>query len=335
MTTRLEGVTEAAARTEAYLKQCLEEERAASAALAVRAEAVQAAARAEIESSRAEIERLRAAATTFERQLAALEGQSERSRSLEHELSISARELHALRGSMAILEERARAVEAVAPAREPGSATSAAALHASAHHSATSAGAAASSASALATALHASAHHSAAASSASALATAHATIRQQHATIAALQRRVAEGGAATATAADAEGGGGGGGEAEALSRVLQGGGGARATGSGGAAPAVAAGVAAAAAAVEAELREEIAFLKHELGELQAALKRSEKGLQLTFLKNVLVRFLKEGDLENALPVLAQGFEFSPQEVKDIRDTRQGGLRGAAARFGLW
>ena len=310
MTTRLEGVTEAAARTEAYLKQCLEEERAASAALAVRAEAVHAEARAEIESSRAEIERLRAAATTFERQLAALEGQSERSRSLEHELSISARELHALRGSMAILEERARAVEAVAPAREPGSATSAAALHASAHHSA-------------------------AASSASALATAHATIRQQHATIAALQRRVAEGGAATATAADAEGGGGGGGEAEALSRVLQGGGGSRATGSGGAAPAVAAGVAAAAAAVEAELREEIAFLKHELGELQAALKRSEKGLQLTFLKNVLVRFLKEGDLENALPVLAQGFEFSPQEVKDIRDTRQGGLRGAAARFGLW
>ena len=310
MTTRLEGVTEAAARTEAYLKQCLEEERAASAALAVRAEAVHAEARAEIESSRAEIERLRAAATTFERQLAALEGQSERSRSLEHELSISVRELHALRGSMAILEERARAVEAVAPAREPGSATSA-----GAHGSATSAGAAA--------------------SSASALATAHATIRQQHATIAALQRRVAEGGAATATAADAEGGGGGGGEAEALSRVLQGGGGAHATGSGGAAPAVAAGVAAAAAAVEAELREEIAFLKHELGELQAALKRSEKGLQLTFLKNVLVRFLKEGDLENALPVLAQGFEFSPQEVKDIRDTRQGGLRGAAARFGLW
>ena len=311
MTTRLEGVTEAAARTEAYLKQCLEEERAASAALAVRAEAVHAEARAEIESSRAEMERLRAAATTFERQLAALEGQSERSRSLEHELSISVRELHALRGSMAILEERARAVEAVAPAREPGSATSAGALHASAHHSATSAGAAA--------------------SSASALATAHATIRQQHATIAALQRRVAEGGAATATAADAEGGG----EAEALSRVLQGGGGSRATGSGGAAPAVAAGVAAVAAAVEAELREEIAFLKHELGELQAALKRSEKGLQLTFLKNVLVRFLKEGDLENALPVLAQGFEFSPQEVKDIRDTRQGGLRGAAARFGLW
>jgi hypothetical protein len=149
--------------------------------------------------------------------------------------------------------------------------------------------------------------------------------QRTQATIAALQRRVAEGGG---------GGGGGGGEAAALSSVL-GGGGAPATASGGAAPAVAAGVAAAAAAVEAELREEIAFLKHELGELQAALKRSEKGLQLTFLKNVLVRFLKEGDLENALPVLAQGFEFSPQEVKDIRDTRQSGLRGAAARFGFW
>ena len=81
--------------------------------------------------------------------------------------------------------------------------------------------------------------------------------------------------------------------------------------------------------------EGISFLKHELGELQAAPFCSGNGLQLPFLKNVLVRFLKKGDLENALPVLAQGFEFSPQEVKDIRDTRQSGLRGAAARFGFW
>jgi len=285
VSTRLEGVIEAAARTEAHLRQSLEEERAASAALAARAEAVHAEARAEIERLRgdcaeierlrgdcAEIERLRAAATTFDRQLAALKAQAEERTARSHPEPARS---HPEPGSS-----------------EPGSATSAASA-------------------------------SAAASSASALATAHATIRQQEATISALQRRVAEGG-----------GGGGGGEAAALSSVL-GGGGAPATGSGGAAPAVAAGVAAAAAAVEAELREEIAFLKHELGELQAALKRSEKGLQLTFLKNVLVRFLKEGDLENALPVLAQGFEFSPQEVKDIRDTRQSGLRGAAARFGFW
>ena len=275
VSTRLEGVIEAAAQTEAHLKQSLEEERAASAALAARAEAVHAEARAEIERLRgdcAEIDRLRAAATTFDRQLAALKAQAEERTARSHPETARS---HPEPGSS-----------------EPGSATSAASA-------------------------------SAAASSASALATAHATIRQQEATISALQRRVAEGG-----------GGGGGGEAAALSSVL-GGGGAPATGSGGAAPAVAAGVAAAAAAVEAELREEIAFLKHELGELQAALKRSEKGLQLTFLKNVLVRFLKEGDLENALPVLAQGFEFSPQEVKDIRDTRQSGLRGAAARFGFW
>ena len=51
-------------------------------------------------------------------------------------------------------------------------------------------------------------------------------------------------------------------------------------------------------------------------------------------KNVLVRYLREGDLENALPVLAQGFDFSQAEVREIRESRQKGLRGAAARLGL-
>ena len=56
---------------------------------------------------------------------------------------------------------------------------------------------------------------------------------------------------------------------------------------------------------------------------------------MTFLKNVLVRYFKEGDLDNALPVIAQALDFSPQEVSEIRQVRQTGLRGAAARFGLW
>ena len=51
---------------------------------------------------------------------------------------------------------------------------------------------------------------------------------------------------------------------------------------------------------------------------------------MTFLKNVLVRYFKEGDLDNALPVIAQALDFSPQEVSEIRQVRQTGLRGAAA-----
>ena len=40
------------------------------------------------------------------------------------------------------------------------------------------------------------------------------------------------------------------------------------------------------------MREGITYLKRELGELQAALFCSGKGLQLTFLKNVLMLFLQ-------------------------------------------
>ncbi len=81
--------------------------------------------------------------------------------------------------------------------------------------------------------------------------------------------------------------------------------------------------------MEAQLVErsrEVEFLRHELGELQAALKRTERGVDLTFLKNILVRYLKEGDLDTALPVLVQALELSSQEVAEIRE-RHGGLRG--------
>ena len=64
-----------------------------------------------------------------------------------------------------------------------------------------------------------------------------------------------------------------------------------------------------------------------LAELQGALKRSDKGINLTFLKNILVRYMRDDDLDNSLPVIAQALEFSAREVNEIRESRQRGLRG--------
>ena len=69
--------------------------------------------------------------------------------------------------------------------------------------------------------------------------------------------------------------------------------------------------------------------------MQAALKRSEKGVNLTFLKNILVRYMKEDDLDNSLPVIAQALEFSAREVSEIRESRQRGLRGVGRSLRLW
>ena len=44
-----------------------------------------------------------------------------------------------------------------------------------------------------------------------------------------------------------------------------------------------------------------------------------------------VRYLKEGDLDTALPVLAQGFELSSQELGEIRERHQPGVLGRAFR----
>ena len=347
MALRLESVSETAAKTEARLQAMLTDEQAAAAAAAAAAQTKQAAGRAELERSLTACSRLEeqarpppprppflalplaspsspsspcpglssspsAALSCLEEQLAAAEARAERAQRLDDEV-------RTLREGHAALEQQLRSAEAEARAvRDAGA----------------GAGGGASSASS---------------SSAAALASAHATITQQQASIDALQRRLASGDASAAAAA--EGSGGGEAAGGVLSSVLSsahaggegGGGGCSGVADGGggvaAAAAAAAAVAAAEAALRAELRErgeEIGFLKHELAELQSALKRSEKGLQLTFLKNVLVRYMKEGDLENALPVVAQALDFSAQEVADIRENRQGGLlRGAASRFGLW
>lgn len=76
--------------------------------------------------------------------------------------------------------------------------------------------------------------------------------------------------------------------------------------------------------------------RYELQEVQAALKRSDAALNLTFLKNVLVRYMKEGDLDNSLPAIAQALQFSPEEVQEIRESRRGSLMGEVGRtFHLW
>ena len=72
-----------------------------------------------------------------------------------------------------------------------------------------------------------------------------------------------------------------------------------------------------------------------MSELQAALKRSDKGINMTFLKNILVRYLKEGDLDNSLPAIAQALEISPEDVKEIRDRQRGVLGEVGRVFRLW
>jgi hypothetical protein len=96
-------------------------------------------------------------------------------------------------------------------------------------------------------------------------------------------------------------------------------------GGGGAAPAQqAAQQAAALRSAEAALRE-----------LQVALKRSEKGVDLMFVKNLLVRCLKDGDVDNTLPAIAQALEMSPDEVAQIREGQKGVMGEVGRVLRLW
>ena len=70
--------------------------------------------------------------------------------------------------------------------------------------------------------------------------------------------------------------------------------------------------------------------------MQAALKRSDSALNLTFLKNVLVRYMKDGDLDNTLPAIAQALQFSASEVEEIRQSqRPASLVDVGRAFRLW
>ena len=178
-----------------------------------------------------------------------------------------------------------------------------------------------------------------------ALAEANATIAEQRARLEALERRLAEvvsstGGGGTASAAGMAALGGAVLESvlHAPSATTPDAAAAVSFTAGPATGAHAPTVAAALHAAEARQREsseENEFLKHELAELQAALKRSDKGVSLTFLKNVLVRYMKEGDLENSLPVIAQALELSQQEISDIRASQPGALQGVGRALKLW
>ena len=86
-----------------------------------------------------------------------------------------------------------------------------------------------------------------------------------------------------------------------------------------------------------EAQAENSFLRQELAELQTALQRSERAVNLMFVKNIIERFMKEGDLENSLPAIAQALDFSAAEVSEIRASRgPGGQLGEIGRaFKLW
>ena len=80
-----------------------------------------------------------------------------------------------------------------------------------------------------------------------------------------------------------------------------------------------------------------ALLRWDSPELQTALQRSERAVNLMFVKNIIVRFMKEGDLENSLPAIAQALDFSAAEVAEIKQSRgPGGTLGEIGRaFKLW
>ena len=45
--------------------------------------------------------------------------------------------------------------------------------------------------------------------------------------------------------------------------------------------------------------------------------------------------MKDGDLENSLPAIAQALEFSPAEVQEIRSAQKGVMRDVGRAFRLW
>jgi|TARA_B110001469_G_scaffold70061_1_gene66692 hypothetical protein len=61
----------------------------------------------------------------------------------------------------------------------------------------------------------------------------------------------------------------------------------------------------------------------------------QSGVNLTFVKNVLVRYMKEGDLDNSLPAIAQALEFTPDEVAEVRQANQGLIGEVGRAFKLW
>ena len=88
------------------------------------------------------------------------------------------------------------------------------------------------------------------------------------------------------------------------------------------------GRSAAAGTAEAELaasREEIATLRLEMDSLLRSLAASERGVENAFLKSVLLRYLKMGDLENTLPVLAKAVGLSDDEVQEVRHRQPRGI----------
>jgi hypothetical protein len=110
------------------------------------------------------------------------------------------------------------------------------------------------------------------------------------------------------------------------------------------------------AQLQAQRDEEITKLKQIIAELQANLRESEKiihlhemqqkvlkeeirssikernqtsqisqlnevGINLTYLKNVIIKFMETDEIESLLPVIAKILMFTPEEIKSIKDKR--------------
>ncbi|CAN6461881.1 unnamed protein product [Victoria cruziana] len=61
-----------------------------------------------------------------------------------------------------------------------------------------------------------------------------------------------------------------------------------------------------------------AMLKAELRDMERKQKR--EGIDMTYLKNVILKLLETGEVEALLPVIATLLQFSPEEIKKLQDT---------------
>ncbi|XLS67836.1 hypothetical protein HN51_018859 [Arachis hypogaea] len=68
---------------------------------------------------------------------------------------------------------------------------------------------------------------------------------------------------------------------------------------------------------ELELRESspqpTVILKAELRDMERSKKR--KGVDMTYLKNIILKLLETGEVEVLLPVIGMLLQFSPQEIR--------------------
>jgi NADH:ubiquinone oxidoreductase subunit E len=71
-------------------------------------------------------------------------------------------------------------------------------------------------------------------------------------------------------------------------------------------------------------------LKSEIRELERAKKR--EGLNIDYLKAVVVNFLTSAEQQSMLPVLAQLLQFSPEDISKVNEKYNEGFIGNVTKY---